>query len=64
MSAVETASGFLVLALAIFLTLSGIAFFLAGLMPGKSAPWYAQYAYSAVALTSAYYLFRLIFDLP
>jgi hypothetical protein len=51
----------ILLALAIFCTLSGVAFFIAGLAPGKSAPWYIQYAWSAVALTCAYSLFRLIF---
>ena len=54
----------LLLAFAIFLTLSGLAFFVVGLMPGKSAPWYRQYAWSAIALTCAYYLFRLIFGTP
>lgn len=46
------------LALAVFLALSGVAFFVVGLAPGKSARWYVQYAYSAVFLTCAYYVFR------
>lgn len=50
------------LAFAIFLTLSGIGFFAAGLAPGKSAPWYTQYAWSALFLTCAYFLFRLVSD--
>ena len=52
------------LAFAIFLAQAGIAFFVVGLMPGKSAPWWKQYGYSAVALTCAYYLFLLIFGTP
>lgn len=54
----------ILLALAIFLTLSGFAFFVVGLAPGRSAPWWKQYGYSAVVLTCAYYLFRLVFHVP
>ena len=49
------------LALAIFLAMCGTAFFLAGLLPGKSAPWWKQYGCAAMALTCAYYLFKLVF---
>lgn len=52
------------LALALFLTMLGIGLFVAGLFPGLSAPWWKQYGYSAVCLTCAYYLFRMIFGLP
>lgn len=52
----------LLLALAVWLTLSGIAFFVVGLLPTPSVPpWWRQYAFAAVALTCAYYLFRLVF---
>jgi hypothetical protein len=50
----------LLTALAVWLTLSGVAFFVVGLLPAPSAPWWRQYAFAAVALTCAYYLFRLV----
>lgn len=59
----EMISGAL-LALAIWLGLSGIAFFVVGLAPGVSAPWYRQYAFAAAALTCSYYLFQLVFAVP
>jgi len=43
--------------LALFLTMSGVAFFVVGLLPARSAPWFVQYAYAAVALTGAYCIF-------
>ncbi len=52
------------LALAVWLTLSGLAFFVVGLAPRRSAPWWKQYAWSAVCLTCAYYLFRFVFGTP
>lgn len=55
---VQTIVTFLALALGVFLALSGVAFFVVGLLPGKSAWWVKQYAYAAVCLTCAYYLFR------
>lgn len=54
----------LMMFLAIFLTQAGIAFFVVGLAPGRSAPWWKQYGCSAACLTCAYYLFRLVFDAP
>jgi len=50
----------LLMALAIFLTLFGVATFVVGLMPGPSAPWWRQYAYAAIALTCAYLLFEYV----
>jgi hypothetical protein len=40
----------------LFLLLSGLAFFVVGLMSAKSQPWVVQYGYAAVALTGAFYL--------
>lgn len=42
----------------LFCALSGIAFFLAGLLPGPSAAWWQQYGGAALALTGAFYLLR------
>jgi len=42
----------------LFMGMSGTAFFLAGLLPGPSAPWWKQYGLAALALASAYYLIR------
>lgn len=53
-----------VLALALFLGQAGIAFFVVGLAPGRSAPWWKQYGYSAVCLTGAYYLLVHVFMSP
>lgn len=40
----------------LYLLLSGLAFFVVGLLPARSAPWFVQYMYAAVSLTGAYYL--------
>lgn len=58
---IDAVATFLLTALMAWLVLSGLAFFVVGLLPGRSAAWYTQYGYSAVALTCAYYLFRLVF---
>lgn len=42
----------------LFCLMSGVAFFLVGVMPVRSAPWYVQYAWAAFALTMAFYLLR------
>jgi hypothetical protein len=42
----------------LFCLMSGVAFFLTGLMPGRSASWYVQYGWAAFALTMAFYLLR------
>jgi len=42
----------------LFSLMAGMAFFLVGLMPGRSAAWYVQYAYAAAGFTAAYYLLR------
>jgi hypothetical protein len=63
MSAVETAATFLTLVLAVFLALSGVSFFIVGVI-GRMHGWIKQYAWSALFLTCAYYLFRLVFDVP
>lgn len=46
----------LALVAGIFCAFSGIAFFLAGLLPGRSAAWWKQYGSAALALTAAFYL--------
>lgn len=38
--------------------LSGIGFFVAGIAPGPSAPWWKQYMWAAFALTLAYGFLR------
>lgn len=52
------------LALALFLGMSGVGMFVVGVIASKGASWIKQYAYAAVCLTCAYYLFRLVFDTP
>lgn len=42
----------------LFLLLSGVAFFVVGLLPGNSYAWWKQYTWSALALTGAFYLLR------
>lgn len=51
----------LAFAAGLFCGMSGFAFFVVGLLPGKSAPWYKQYGYAAVAITGAFYLLRYAF---
>jgi hypothetical protein len=53
----EAVRAFLLM-LGLFCGLSGLAFFVVGLAPGRSAPWFKQYAYSAATLTAAFYLIR------
>jgi hypothetical protein len=48
----------LALAAGLFCALSGIAFFVAGLSPRPSPPWWHQYGWAALALTGAFYLLR------
>ena len=44
------------LLLGLFAAMAGAAFFLAGLLPGPSAPWPKQYGWAAFSLTASYYL--------
>jgi hypothetical protein len=48
----------LALAAGLFCLMSGVGLFLAGILPGRSAPWWHQYGWAALALTGAFYLLR------
>lgn len=48
----------LALLIGLFAAMAGTAFFLAGLLPGPSAPWWKQYGAAAFALTVAWYALR------
>lgn len=52
------AAGALAMAAGLFLLLFGVALFVVGLMPGATYKWWKQYAWSALALTGAFYLLR------
>lgn len=43
------------LILGLFALMSGVALFIVGLLPMRSAPWWVQYLYAAVFLTIAYF---------
>lgn len=48
----------LALLLGLFALMSGVAFFLAGLLPGRSPSWYVQYGWAAVFLAASMFLLR------
>lgn len=52
----------LTLLLGLFCAMSGIGMFMAGITPGRSAPWWKQYGASALFLAASYYL--LTYALP
>lgn len=53
---IEIALHTLAMLLGLFALAHGIAYFVVGLLPGRSAPPTKQYAWSATALTASYYL--------
>lgn len=53
MSGAEVALRMLALLAGSFAAMCAVAFFLAGLLPGPSAPWWKQYGLAAVAFTVA-----------
>jgi len=57
----EAALAALALLLGLFAGMAGIAFFLAGLLPGPSGPWWKQYGWAAFALAASYYLLTYAF---
>lgn len=55
-SGADVALRVLALLMGSFAAMCAVAFFLAGLLPGPSAPWWKQYGLAAVAFTVAYVL--------
>jgi uncharacterized membrane protein HdeD (DUF308 family) len=51
----------LALLLGLFALMSGVAFFLAGLLPGPSGPWWKQYGWAAFALAASCLLLSYAF---
>jgi len=49
------------LVLGVFAAMSALAFFLVGVLPGRSAPWWKQYGWAAVAFVAAYLLITYAF---